>query len=100
IRDLIVTGVQTCALPIFSKLRRSYCACVILRTMWLRLPGLIARARSTRAPTRTRVPIFWWATTEVIVQAGKLFSATSLRKFSKRSEERRVGKEWRERWEL
>src|SRR5206468_6505577 len=78
IRDLIVTGVQTCALPI-SPLRRSG-----------RDRGLTQDFHSDRALARDHVRIFVGvdkAEPECLCQA-------------LRSEERRVGKECRSRWGL
>src|SRR5690606_40648351 len=92
IRDFHVTGVQTCALPIWSHSRLAP-ASTRSRSDWLAqvpgsssgLPGCLARyhfaapgeVSSARAPAR---------------------AVTSIRRSSLRSEERRVGKERRARW--
>src|SRR5258707_7506062 len=84
IRDIGVTGVQTCALPISSSARPNSPqrpppdgACVVLRTVRTRggSPGRPSRSRRRRARRR---------------------AATARRR--SRSEERRVGKECRSRW--
>src|SRR5690349_22511851 len=91
IRDLYVTGVQTCALPI-SRLRwRS----VAERTRWrlrhhIFVSGLIrlrSRSRSTEIQ-QLRVRLCQRASDFVFEHFGK---------WPQRSEERRVGKEWRSR---
>src|SRR5688572_32111631 len=73
IRDLTVTGVQTCALPIFAHSRNQ--------------PNAAAKSRAMKAPPNTprRAPC----------HPGK---STRLAESTNRSEERRVGKEWRSRW--
>src|SRR5207248_3971991 len=74
IRDRTVTGVQTCALPISD----AACRKVYVRTLRpRRKPGPDAPPRSRRIHRRLRAPC---------------------RRASARSEERRVGKEWRWRW--
>src|SRR5688572_31341824 len=72
IRDLTVTGVQTCALPIYARDQRGRDA--------HRVSGL---HRDVRLPARTREPRF--------------VAGEDLRR-AVRSEERRVGKECRSRW--
>src|SRR5690349_23460469 len=75
IRDLYVTGVQTCALPISSSNARP------LRRSRRRPPSPPPRATASdaahHASTSSRSDVIW-----------------------KRSEERRVGKECRSRWSL
>src|SRR5206468_7446101 len=77
IRDLIVTGVQTCALPIWGCRN------------WSHASGVTPRTKSNRAANS---PIF-----EAL--SGAKSTVTAARAFSsRRSEERRVGKECRSRW--
>src|SRR5690348_17437628 len=85
IRDGRVTGVQTCALPIFE-------------TTMDDVRAVMDAAGSDRA-------VLWTGSTSTGI--GVLFAATYPERCSglivfdpqaKRSEERRVGKEWRSRW--
>src|SRR5690554_7261366 len=93
IRDADVTRVQTCALPIFHLETSS----VLIRQLPLDqlVPGLFGERCPTvgEAPRNELVPV-----AGAIVQLGKprdypLYGWD-------RSEERRVGKEWRSRWSL
>src|SRR5206468_7350445 len=70
IRDLIVTGVQTCALPIFI--------------------GDLAHAEEEKGKPLPGVA-------QVAMQGGA-YAAKTIRARLERSEERRVGKECRSRW--
>src|SRR5206468_8889530 len=92
IRDLIVTGVQTCALPIYAgDSRESRRACLIF---------LIAELTPVSTSTNTSLLHSWptislrdtrrprWWTSRIRSSIGCLASLT-------RSEERRVGKECR-----
>src|SRR2546430_11675922 len=85
IRDLTVTGVQTCALPILAS-SASYCdrlselASLRLVVIAIELRRLNTRLR-LNDPTRRRRPPAW-----------------SVHLSPNRSEERRVGKECRSRW--
>src|SRR2546421_7791501 len=84
IRDLIVTGVQTCALPIFAE-------------------GLAALPGVKIDPEKvvTNIVIFDVAETGMAADAicGQLRERSVLASgFGSRSEERRVGKECRSRW--
>src|SRR2546421_3693025 len=83
IRDLIVTGVQTCALPIFRRGHRE----LAYRNarQFLHHPALLVGERllQRRLPLRRRHP---WANHDTLAAEGA------------RSEERRVGKECRSRW--
>src|SRR2546421_3060802 len=85
IRDLIVTGVQTCALPICGR-------------------TLLGNRRKTRHLTRSRVRLIC-----ISVYIGRVFKRAAVPGWSReseprkewcghRSEERRVGKECRSRW--
>src|SRR5690606_40122604 len=83
IRDFHVTGVQTCALPIYS-------AAITL------IPKSYAREispprRTTLAASRRRSSICWTSSSERTRSIG--FRSPS--SWDMRSEERRVGKEWR-----
>src|SRR5688572_31071553 len=71
IRDLTVTGVQTCALPILNEACASSCICA----------ATLICVFSSALPS----PVMFW-------NAGRALS------ISARSEERRVGKECRSRW--
>src|SRR5688572_31716434 len=77
IRDLTVTGVQTCALPIFDVEQRR----VVRRRLLRRL------IRRTRAEPEEQSGHF-------LLEERKVFGA----EHRIRSEERRVGKECRSRW--
>src|SRR5260370_23673201 len=83
IRDSSVTGVQTCALPIFTK------------SFWK--PGVSVETSSVGAALST----FHRYSLNFVARAFlPVFSAASSRslKNASRSEERRVGKECRSRW--
>src|SRR5256886_6475767 len=81
IRDLTVTGVQTCALPISSSSVAAVC-----RRSWNRIVGRPARFSSGRNDRRTRL----------LLRRGP--PRVSQKTRPPRSEERRVGKECRSRW--
>src|SRR5205823_11587819 len=95
IRDKLVTGVQTCALPIsvvqcdpagpHRPARRWDAASPRKQIRWH--PG-----RSRRLPEWTETS-FFDRPDRIIVGLGQVFEV-----FATRSEERRVGKEWRSRW--
>src|SRR2546428_5242655 len=90
IRDLIVNGVQTCALPIFDpeEAIRSYRHCVIVgdpgagKTKLLHYLALKSAGRHLSG--LPDVPVY--------------FELNTLAQMESRSEERRVGKECRSRW--
>src|SRR5256886_11440249 len=85
IRDLTVTGVQTCALPIFRPLLAD-------RDPQVRINALRALATfHDTAFARLAVPLVGDADVNVAVQAETTLGVL-------RSEERRVGKECRSRW--
>src|SRR2546430_13112614 len=83
IRDLTVTGVQTCALPIYSAL-----------TVPSWLPG------STSSPSRAKLAGPSTPMLFSLITTPELGPPTTLKKLRRiaRSEERRVGKECRSRW--
>src|SRR5256885_11340325 len=84
IRDYKVTGVQTCALPIYGG--RSMAACCARRgrrSVTPKMSGAITRSTRSRAGSTAMVSIL------------PTRSSTPL---DDRSEERRVGKECRSRW--
>src|SRR5690606_39939792 len=83
IRDFHVTGVQTCALPISKEKPRSRAA-----GFWGKDPGddLLSHAGCTLPSARLRF------TSEFGMGSG---GSTKLLSPGRRSEERRVGKEWR-----
>src|SRR5207245_6873289 len=82
IRDATVTGVQTCALPICLRCTTTYCG-----ARW------IARQGCTGTRSDGRLHVLWdrWAS------RGDCRSGRRARLESQRSEERRVGKESRQR---
>src|SRR2546421_7805135 len=84
IRDLIVTGVQTCALPI-SLIFQPYASDIARRLAGLSAGAVLETAAGTGIVTRELVRTLPKSVTIV---------ATDLN----RSEERRVGKECRSRW--
>src|SRR5690606_40529915 len=73
IRDFHVTGVQTCALPI------------------LNATSATSSGSSQCTGVRVRMPGGTWS-------GGSRVSSARNRFINRRSEERRVGKEWRSRW--
>src|SRR5205085_6791183 len=84
IRDLTVTGVQTCALPIWRRTRRRSPA------------GTPSQSRST--PTRTRSRCRRRAPDAPCPASGSIARGSAAATTPRRSEERRVGKEGRARW--
>src|SRR5256886_3999089 len=84
IRDLTVTGVQTCALPILARARRRPRAA---------RPAAASRTRPARAAARAEPRSATQAGTS---PAPPEWPRTT--RDSSRSEERRVGKECRSRW--
>src|SRR5256884_3709750 len=82
IRDVAVTGVQTCALPIFYRV--------------LKPGGTIAILEFAEPPQGFLGDLYRWYFTRVLPRIGWLISGH--RSAYTRSEERRVGKECRSRW--
>src|SRR2546430_3182222 len=83
IRDLTVTGVQTCALPIFPTPIPGDCSATAV-SVGLPQPGSGERCAASE----------WTQLHEQLAPIGRVGSKLS----SLRSEERRVGKECRSRW--
>src|SRR2546430_9048795 len=80
IRDLTVTGVQTCALPIFGEMAPLDSPTSIISTAIFGITPLEASAACRDSPSRT------------------ICVASATVDCNNRSEERRVGKECRSRW--
>src|SRR2546430_5468005 len=84
IRDLTVTGVQTCALPIYDPRRADKAGAVLALVGVVNIPIIYFSVK-------------WWNTlhqgASVSLTKAPTMAATMLR-----SEERRVGKECRSRW--
>src|SRR5690606_40148719 len=92
IRDFHVTGVQTCALPILSFWHQE-CYCQGGKRQFNRLVLVVPRRRlgSQGAVGDAGTAI------GLVVAVQDFFPVARLRN-AERSEERRVGKEWRPRW--
>src|SRR2546430_8208961 len=86
IRDLTVTGVQTCALPIFAEFESS-----AFETLGRHKASVLLRARQTASFIVEKEEHF------VLPNWPAQRSAESI-VYQRRSEERRVGKECRSRW--
>src|SRR3989440_8501186 len=84
IRDLIVTGVQTCALPIWMALA-------------LLIPMVMLAQASPPPPPPLRIAASSFASVEVHLNARRIGNRW-FEEDASRSEERRVGKECRSRW--
>src|SRR5207253_5893916 len=94
IRDGHVTGVQTCALPIFGIAQLVKFTLLILYPLWVALWVVCVLFRAGRPPTvslRTRAGqlAVMMALSVYVINFGYEFNGTGTR-----SEERRVGKEW------
>src|SRR5205807_7216698 len=85
IRDYKVTGVQTCALPIS-------CACTGATPTTSRQPRPQTTFARVLGPIHMTIPRCFQSK-----NAGR-YSILRAKNISRRSEERRVGKEWRSRW--
>src|SRR5205823_8910470 len=88
IRDKLVTGVQTCALPISNQFRGS--KQLFFSAYFLHTTNLLDTGKSSAYALRVDYPNDRW-------NAGALYRGVQ-RNFNPRSEERRVGKECRSRW--
>src|SRR5206468_5139196 len=93
IRDLIVTGVQTCALPIFEERLRLG---VLAADFDLHLACARQQLRRLARSIVESLPVQRMSRLEDIrrARAGRSFLCAE----TLRSEERRVGKEWRSGW--
>src|SRR5690606_39308239 len=88
IRDFHVTGVQTCALPIYSRLAASTPAA----------PSSAVRASWPSFSTMRRIPMSWEGESSTIRMRAMMFPIGCVEIVAvDRSEERRVGKEGRSR---
>src|SRR5206468_7494130 len=88
IRDLIVTGVQTCALPIWPSFKTLNGIDVLVKQKFAPLKGLrVGLITNHTGHDRERNPTI-----------DLLKNAPEVELVALRSEERRVGKEWRCRW--
>src|SRR5690606_40774495 len=90
IRDFHVTGVQTCALPISHVFAAGLCvlqALGVLRTDTEALADALDREAERAHPGH-----------ELLVNPAKSMAMRMADRSVLRSEERRVGKEWRSRW--
>src|SRR5205823_10310192 len=92
IRDKLVTGVQTCALPIYAGSTRYLILPFLVALTFTRLiaPPSAIRASTESAISGSSVPFR-------MVSTLRAPESTSVQR-ARRSEERRVGKEWRARW--
>src|SRR5207247_6374325 len=98
-RDPLVTGVQTCALPIWGKGRK----CVGSLSREARTPML--KKRRNRRRRRNSDPAFLACSLGAVVGFARVRKRTERAREAlcagnsdRRSEERRVGKEWRWMW--
>src|SRR2546429_7128040 len=85
IRDVAVTGVQTCALPICHRLGRAH----------RDFPCVLAKETLESHAIKS---FFGEHARKVAVSSTKSMTGHLLGGAGGRSEERRVGKEWRSRW--
>src|SRR5205807_4180043 len=90
IRDYKVTGVQTCALPIFASCPASEIESVVVSV------AALARSSGDALPSLGSGGVF--ATCERSISAGDIQKPDQVVIDRHRSEERRVGKECRCRW--
>src|SRR5206468_7589979 len=93
IRDLIVTGVQTCALPIW---RHSRCDTIDINC-WQGNPSVCLR-RNERRPMKVEIAKKIRGAIKLRFKNGPTLCFGCCRGCRSRSEERRVGKECRVRW--
>src|SRR5206468_7525976 len=97
IRDLIVTGVQTCALPISDALRHRRSPKLLVAANGGRLGS--DGARKMRVPPASADEESCAAPCDGDTDAARVFTRTGCLGLE-RSEERRVGKEGRSRWSM
>src|SRR5205823_10882790 len=97
IRDKLVTGVQTCALPISIGMYKQHGWPFFLAVPVGVVAGIVVGGLVEFLVIRR-----FWNTSRLIVTVASIGLAQVLGyielRGSKRSEERRVGKEWRSRW--
>src|SRR5207245_8081882 len=97
IRDATVTGVQTCALPIW-KVKQVHRSIVLI--------GMMGAGKSSVGRClRRRMGLALLDIDEVVasnfgMSIPEIFAEYGEKKFRERSEERRVGKECRDRWSM
>src|SRR5690606_40320314 len=91
IRDFHVTGVQTCALPIFQNHIRT-CAATGIKTIKYNM-SLLGVVRTNRVPGRGDTLHDRWNAKESLAKNPPLTRAGVVNAEAFRSEERRVGKE-------
>src|SRR2546430_13095343 len=89
IRDLTVTGVQTCALPIYSSWLAARSAQRPVRPY---ADGSVSRGKYASHQQRSHIRELWCEATVVSSYPVRMVDSPC------RSEERRVGKECRSRW--
>src|SRR5690606_40522562 len=95
IRDFHVTGVQTCALPIFAAISSNRCWTSAGR--FAAILELVLRANNTRGNRRHGIKC---RRTLTVIYPTPQYARSILRSHDRipRSEERRVGKEWSAMW--
>src|SRR5205085_6333328 len=91
IRDLTVTGVQTCALPIWFLLAERG-VILLIAVVGASVVALFVASMRSRLEAEQRRTATLLASARVLADAGAVLDR------SLRSEERRVGKEWRSGW--
>src|SRR5206468_8842144 len=92
IRDLIVTGVQTCALPILKPLKLGFQS---IRSRFLDHQVAMLHGRMTAADKEATMQRFKAGEIDILVSTTVIEVGIDVP--NARSEERRVGKEWRAR---
>src|SRR5690606_39402454 len=97
IRDFHVTGVQTCALPIYGKID-SPGQFVVLPASALDALSSVTVTRSDASGERVTGPLMSAVSPDFVSSRDEALEAERLRTETLRSEERRVGKEGRSRW--
>src|SRR5690606_40471472 len=91
IRDFHVTGVQTCALPISSRLSKSRQPLMLAAALFTPKTSVLSESQKSAFATSTLNPRS--DTKSFAMTASNEFSNRHGKSWS-RSEERRVGKEW------
>src|SRR5207244_9238868 len=93
IRDDLVTGVQTCALPILSGGEQQRLA---FARLFLHRPDIVVMDEATSALDADSQAMLMGKLAELLPKTAII----SVGHRQERSEERRVGKEWRSQWEV